>query len=164
MEIRIECQGFTEVELDSLIELHHYGKLTDQHYAHGRNSIEELGFSFPFFFWEHEGKKYILDGHGRKQILLRMREEGFTIPPLPADPIFAKDRKEAAKKLLAQESRYKDIEKKGLDDFFLENELILTDIDNFVDIPDLVLDDSPKNKREPKEIECPNCQHKFYPK
>ncbi len=161
MDIRIECRGFTDVELDSLIELHHYGKISDQQYAHGRNSIEELGFSFPFFYWEFEGKRYILDGHGRKQILLRMREEGFNIPPLPADPVFAKDRKEAKKKLLAQESRYKDFDQKGFDDFLQEDNLILEDVENFVEIPGMQFGEKTKKNKKPKQITCPQCQHVF---
>jgi ParB-like chromosome segregation protein Spo0J len=160
LKVRIECQGYTTVELDEFVELHNYGKISDDHYAHGRNSIEELGFSFPFFAWESDGKKYILDGHGRRKILLRMRDEGFAIPPLPTDLVFAKDRNEAVKKLLAQESRYKDIDSKLFSEFLVANDLTVEDIGDFVDIPGL----EPEREKKPKKskmIKCPGCGFEF---
>lgn len=137
MTLRIECAGHTTVNIDELIELHHYGKITDEHYAHARNSLTELGFSFPFFYWEQDGKKYTVDGHSRLKVIKRMRDEGFTIPSLPADPIFAKDRAEAKKKILAQESRYKDFDEGLFTEFLAEDNLIMEDLENFVDIPGL---------------------------
>lgn len=156
MEISVQCAGNTTVDIHELIELQQYGRITDDHYARFRNSIEELGFSFPFFFWEYEGKKYIIDGHGRKPMLLRMEEEGFTIPLLPADPIFAKDRQEAKKKLVAQESRFKDINSGKFTDFLSEDGLKWEDIENFADIPGLDVEHERKPMRYSILIMCDN--------
>lgn len=126
-QIRIECEGSTTVTLDELRELQHYKDLSDKNYDRLRTSIINLGFSFPVFFWEDkEGTKWIIDSHQRKRTLMKMRsEEGYMIPPLPAVRIFAKDREEAKKKLLAQESSYGDIQQEGLYEFINEEGLEL---------------------------------------
>lgn len=143
--------------LDELVPLHHYGKITDLHYTQGYNSFVENGFAFPFFFWEHEGKKYIIDGHGRKPILLRMKEEGVTIPDsFPADPIFADSQAQAKKLIIAQESRYKDILKDEFSGFLAEDGLVLSDVEEFMDIPDLDLGEKPEKKKGSGD--CTKCK------
>lgn len=136
-EIRIECEGSFTVSLDEIKELHHYKELTEEAYDKGHTSISQLGFSFPFFIWEDsEGTKWAIDGHMRKPILMRMRSEGWKVPELPAVRIFAKDRLEAKKKLLAQESQYGKIQEEGLNEFMNEAgyELDPGEVDTFVAI------------------------------
>src|SRR5579859_2514308 len=118
-EIIISCQGATTVSLDDLQELQGNLKdLTEANYVKLRNSLIQFGFTFPLFFWEDEQHtKWIVDAHQRKRTLLKMRDEGYTIPPLPADPIFAKDKIEAKEKLLLLNSRYGQITQEGFDEF-----------------------------------------------
>jgi hypothetical protein len=105
--IRIECRGAMTLPLDSIIEfqggLKKRGKKEIQQII---TSILKYGFSFPFFFWENKGRKFCMDGHGRKAALLEMRKRGYDLPEFPACPIFAKDEAEAKQKLLRNESRY----------------------------------------------------------
>lgn len=171
MELQIVCQGATTVNLDDLIELQ--GNLkdsTEEQYVKLRNSMSKYGFSFPVFFWQDEqGRKLIIDAHRRKFTLLKMREEGWTIPPLPADPIFAKDKTEAKKKLLLLNSKFGDITEEGLYEFTNEADSIIEpDFAEEIELPnlDLMKDDieiKASSPTEPQELECPSCGHKFVP-
>jgi len=165
--INIQCEGSTTVSLDELRELQTYKDLTDAAYRKARKSILELGFSFPIFFWEDkDATKYIIDAHQRKRVLMKMRsEEGYFVPPLPAVRIFAKDKKEAKKKILAQESQYGDITPDGMYEFINESgfELDEVELEQFVDI-----DEYQFNEPEPtpdtdesqhgKQEECLFCK------
>jgi hypothetical protein len=64
------------------------------------SSIEQYGFSFPFFVWRNQGKKFCIDGHGRLLALAEMSKRGYTIPPLPVVYIEAQNEKEARRKLI----------------------------------------------------------------
>lgn len=174
--IRIACEGSIFVRLEELNELQSYKNLTDEAYQKAKTSILELGFSFPIFVWENEGKMWIIDAHQRKRVLTRLRDvEGYIIPPLPAVRIHAKDKTEAKKKILAQESQYGDITQEGLYEFMNEEgfELDATELETFVDIDEFdweqeAQDFSDKNKEiDPEEIakdlnmKCPKCGFEF---
>lgn len=168
----IMCRGATTVTLDELSELHHFKTTTDKHYAECRNSLTELGFSFPFFMWvDPTGKKWTVDGHRRLYTLKRMRDEGIPLPDsFPADLIFAKDKKEAAKKVVANESRYGDPNESDFADFLQENEIAFEELENFMDIPGIddklwTGDDDTSDENahtgDEKKVTCPNCQTVF---
>lgn len=173
MELKIECQGATTVNLDELKELHHFKTTSDAQYAHLRNSLTEFGFSFPFFIWiDSQGTKWLMDGHRRKPTLIRMRDEGYQIPPLPAVLVFAPDKKTAKKKLLAQESTYGTFDEDGFTDFMNEDgsSLINEDLSLYVEIPGLDLGDVNQNNNQagepdpPQLVQCPQCSTQFNPK
>lgn len=65
-DIKINCETLKVLELDKMTEFQ--GELksrTSEDYAKIRKSIEQKGFSFPFFIWKHDEINHILDGHGR---------------------------------------------------------------------------------------------------
>jgi hypothetical protein len=159
--IRVECDGTLLVNIDELHELHHYKDLTEDKYAKGKKSIEELGFSFPIFVWEQEGKLWIIDAHQRKRILTRMRDvEGYTIPSLPAVRVFAKDKVEAKKKILAQESQYGKIQEEPFYEFMNEEgfELDEKDIETFVEIEEFDKEYvDPEKDHTEKDERCDAC-------
>lgn len=164
----ISCQGAITIGLDEVNDLQGNLKdLTEENYVKLRNSMLTYGFSFPFFVWiDTEGKKWIIDAHQRKRTLIKMREEGMAIPPLPADIIFAKDRVEAKKKLLLLNSRYGKMTREGFDEFVDEPGLeVGDDIEDLVSIPDIEIydhsEESESSHGTQKEIECPSCHHKF---
>ena len=162
LTLKISCEGATVVELDELNELHHFKKTSDQQYANLRNSLTEFGFSFPFFIWiDPNGTKWILDGHRRKPTLIRMRNEGFTIPPLPAVIIHAQSKQEAAKKVVALESRYGEPDASDFTDFLSEFNIGFEDIENFMDIPGLDTDEKEKKQKKLKSVTCPECNAQF---
>lgn len=149
--IAIACEGSMTVDLDELAEMQTYKDLTDRAYEKAKTSILTLGFSFPIFVWEQDTIKWIIDAHQRKRVLTRMRDtEGFVIPPLPAVRIFAKDKIEAKKKILAQESQYGAITEEGLHEFMNEEDAVLDpgEIETFTIIDEFELEYSPKEEEE----------------
>lgn len=163
--IRIECEGSFTVNLDDLVELQKYKDLTDKAYEKAKKSILDLGFSFPVFVWEENGTHFIIDAHQRKRVLTRMRDkEGYVIPPLPAIRVYAKDKREAKKKILAQESQYGDITEEGLYEFINEEgfELDEGELNTFVDIDvfdqEYVESNMDGEEATPSEGECLQCK------
>jgi hypothetical protein len=81
-------------------------KRTKKELGQIETSILKFGIAFPFFYSEIDNHWRILDGHGRKQTLERMREHGYTLPQMPIVKVDAKDIEEAKQLLLRCESRY----------------------------------------------------------
>jgi len=72
-----------------------------------RESLKKHGVFVPKFVWfdEHQ-QANILDGHQTKQALSSLETDGWTIPKIPYIVIEAKNRKDAAEKLMQINSRY----------------------------------------------------------
>lgn len=133
MELKIACQGASEIELDSITEFQGDLKtLDDSEYKKLRDRMLKDGFSFPFFIWEHKKTFYCLDGHQRKRVLVRMRdEEKIEMPTkFPCVWVHAKSIAEAKRKLLAATSQYGKITGSGLYDFSKEAEIEFKDLKN----------------------------------
>jgi hypothetical protein len=106
-EIKIKCQGADVRAIDELIEFQGKTKrLPKEKHQQLRNSILKNGFCAPVFVWDDGGQHKILDGHQRLKVLLRLREEGYNIPLLPVDYIYAETEKEARQKWGAIASQY----------------------------------------------------------
>lgn len=173
MTIQIACEGYTKVSLDELNDLQGNLKdLTEENYVRLRNSMTKYGFSFPVFMWidPTDGKKFIVDAHQRLRTLRKMKQEGWTIPDLPADIIHAENRVEAKKKLLLLNSRYGKITREGFDEFIDEVGFEIDDnIDDYLVLPEIEIridNEQPKEKSasdntDSKEATCPACGHKF---
>lgn len=155
--VKITCQGAVLVNIDDLNELQEgttpdgekwsLKDLTDENYLKLRQSIFEHGFSFPIFFWSDEtGKKWILDAHQRMRVLKKMREEGFIIPLLPADPIQADNKEHAKKKLLLLNSPYGKMTQEGFDTFV--SDINLEDISDMLVLPDVMYGDPEPETQE----------------
>lgn len=66
-----------------------------------RNSLIKHGVFLPKAVWfDPDGKANILDGHQTKKALASLEADGWEIPEIPYITINAKDRKDAAEKLL----------------------------------------------------------------
>jgi hypothetical protein len=127
-----------------------------------------------FSIWiDADGTKWVHDGHERILTLKKMRMDGYTIPPLPASIIEAKDKTEAKKKLLANDSRrYGKIDSAGLTEFLNEEDSPIDEdeLSDILELPEIDFEtgeeeDEPSTHiAEPKEIECPACHEKFVPK
>lgn len=105
--IRVECKGADRLPLDAIEEFQ--GSLkerTKEDIEKIIKSINEYGFSFPFFVWNGTGHNYCLDGHGRIQALAEIRRRGENLPLFPVVYIDAKDDGEAKQKLLRLNSQY----------------------------------------------------------
>jgi len=136
--IKIECTGTENIDLDMFKEFQGDLKtLSDQNFKKLKKSILKYGFSFPMFVWQHEDKNYIIDAHQRKKTLLKLRKEGYNIPPLPTVFINAKDRVEAKEKLLQLNSSYGEITKDGLYDFLDEPGMDFLEFKDDFELPEI---------------------------
>lgn len=164
LTIEIACKGYTAFPLEELHDLQGNLKdLTEENYVRLRNAMTKFGFSFPVFVWVDptDNTKYIIDAHQRLRTLRKMKQEGWTIPDLPADIIEAKDRVEAKKKLLLLNSRYGKMTREGFDEFIdevgfevdneIEDMLVLPEIEMWVDEENTQVteDEAPEVSQEP---------------
>jgi DNA modification methylase len=95
-------------EVDNFNELQEDFKLYD---AERNLKLQMLiitrGFKYAFKAWQDEdGKLWIIDAHQRKRALLELRKSGFTIPPIPYEPIKAANRTEAVEEITAYNSEF----------------------------------------------------------
>jgi hypothetical protein len=111
--------------------------LDDENYARLKGSIIKYKFSSPIHIWKHDGKWHSLDGHQRCNTVLRMREEGFTIPKLPCVEIAAKSHAEAKEKILALTSQYGRMTKYGLLEYLSVNKIDILDAAQLYNFPEL---------------------------
>lgn len=113
-------------------------------------------------------------GTQRDRVLNRLSEEGYDIPMLPCALIQAKDRREAAEKILLISSNYGKVTEESLDEFLAQNdlsfleladELELSSIDEryFRDTNEFAATDADDQGRLDKKnpITCPECGHEF---
>jgi len=172
--IQIKCKGATEVSLDELVVLQgNLKELSEENYTKLHDLIVSKGFDSPIQIWEDpNGIKQILDGTQRVRVLLKLREEGYTIPLIPADIIYAENKKDAKERLLTKVSQYGEVTEEGLYEFTNEEDSIIEpDFSELLDIPGMdfnkddveVKADTLNAPSEPKQITCPNCQHTFIP-
>jgi len=111
------------------------------------NSIKQHGYFVPAFIWESDNNLYILDATQRYHALEQLEKEGYEIPEIPYIKIEAKNKKDAAEKLLQITSRYGEInpETTFFEDFNIDLEFI-----NDIEIPEL---DIKLEELEPEIVE-----------
>jgi ParB-like nuclease domain len=174
--IKINCKAAIEIALEDLTPLQgELKELTDANFEKLKQSILRHGITFPFFIWQSEGENYILDGTQRDRVLKRMAEDGYEIPPLPCALIQAKDRKDAAEKILLISSQYGKMTNHSLEDFLVENDLDLPELQDELELPNINLEyfrdadfqavsaeeQGRLDKKNP--VMCPECGHEFVP-
>lgn len=140
-EVQIQCKGADTVEIDGLHNFQgNLKSLSEESYERLKKSIMELGFSFPVAAWKDRNKTFILDAHQRVEALKRMRQEGMKVPALPVIWVEAKDKTEAAKKLLAATSQYGEIQVDSLHTFMEEFKLQMADVEQAFKFPEVDFD------------------------
>lgn len=94
-------------------------KRTEQDIAELKASLEREGLLMPFAVWQHEGKNYLLDGHGRRQALLSLieKEPEVISTKFPVVMVSADTEDDARKALLQITSTYGKITKQGVKQF-----------------------------------------------
>ncbi len=106
-KITIKCNSETFCNFKDLVDFQGDLKIrTEQDVEKIKSSLKKHGFSFPFYIWESEGKKYVLDGHGRLEALKSLESEGYEIPELPAVYVNCKSKSDAKDLLLRLNSQY----------------------------------------------------------
>ena len=164
----IKCTGAAEVALDELNLLHHFKTMSEEDYAHGRNVLIERGFKFPFSIWiDPDGVKWVVDGAQRTTILKRMFVDGIKLPEkFPAILVEAENKADAAKDIIASESKFADIDPAEFTDFLTEYEIKWDDVEDWANIPELGASEDDEGKsdggsKQLKQVTCPACQHVF---
>jgi hypothetical protein len=140
-KIEIKCNGSCNITLDELNDFQEDLKiLTDDRKQVLKDSILKYGFSFPFIIWKDEQSKiWINDGHQRNKVLIEMRSEGYELPnDFPACEIFAKDKKEAAEKILAQSNLIGKFAEDGLQNFITKFDIDIKPMN--IEIPGVDID------------------------
>ena len=77
-------------------------------------SFKKHGFFVPFYIWISKGTYYILDGHQRVRALQEIEPNGLEVPYITIE---AKNKKDAAEKLLAIDGKYGQRTLEGQDEF-----------------------------------------------
>lgn len=138
MKIEITCNVKDMMPMDQLKGFQGRLKdITSENILRLKTSILRYGFSFPVFIW----KKNILDGHQRLEALSQLIEEGHEIKDnlVPIVKILAKNKKEAAEKLLLINSRYSTINQYGFDQFVLDFGIEDEAFFDTIDIPEITV-------------------------
>jgi hypothetical protein len=180
--IKINCKAAVNIELKDMTPLQgNLKELSEVNFEKLKRSILKHGITFPFFVWQSNGTSWILDGTQRDRVLKKMVEDGYTIPPLPCALIQAKDKKEAAEKILLISSGYGKMTDDSLYEFLNENDIDFGDMEDLLELPDLDLDEfktgyisepdygaasSEEQGRldQKSPVTCPECGHQFVPR
>jgi ParB-like chromosome segregation protein Spo0J len=137
-EIPITCKGQVYVPLEELNDFQgDLKKMSPESLARCRESILQIGFSFPVLVWGRS----ILDGHQRLRVVRELLAEGRTIGDIPVVEIEAKNEREAAEKLLALGSRYGEITDTGLSNFIDTYGVDIEEIASMIELPEIDLED-----------------------
>lgn len=116
--IRVSCEGADVLPLDQMTVLQGNLKTLDPVAREQlKKSILTHGVTFPFHLWRSKDANYILDATQRYYVVHDLRREGYTVPDLPVVWIEAKDKRDAAMKLLAAASQYGVVTNEGLTSF-----------------------------------------------
>jgi hypothetical protein len=176
--IKINCSAAVNIELKDLRPLQgNLKELSKTSFEKLKRSIVRHGVTFPFFVWRDNGTNWILDGTQRDNVLSKMVADGYHCPPLPCALIEAKDKKEAAEKILLISSQYGRMTEESLDEFLSENDLSFLELSNELELPAIDEryftdpnsfsagnEDEQGRLDQKSPITCPECGHEFTPR
>lgn len=118
--LKINCESDATLKLTDMVAFQgNLKKRTDEDISALQESLKTEGLMMPFAVWKHEGKNYLLDGHGRKEALIRMATNDASIlsNEWPVIYVNADTEDEARKALLQITSSYGKITKAGVKQF-----------------------------------------------
>ena len=173
--VQIRCAAAVNIDLAKLTPLQgELKELSDANFEKLKQSILKHGITFPFFIWQSDGENYILDGTQRDRVLKRMADDGYQVPALPCALIDAKDRREAAEKILLISSQYGHMTEESLDEFLAENDLSFLELADELELPSIddtyfkdpnefsaAGEDDQGRLDQKKPVKCPACGHQF---
>jgi len=176
--VRVSCEAAIKLKLEDLTPLQGNLKaLTEANFEKLKKSILRHGITFPFFVWQNDGVNFILDGTQRDRVLRKMAADSYEIPALPCALIEAKDRKEAAEKILLISSQYGKMTEETLDEFLSENDLSFLELSDELELPAIderyfadpnsfgaAGEDEQGRLDQKSPVTCPECGHQFMPR
>lgn len=177
-KIKVDCQASAAIDIEDLVPFQGaFKELTMADFKKLRANIVAVGIKAAATVWKHKGKNYLLDGHQRRSALLKMRLEGWVVPPIPVNFTTCRDEREARVVVLSLASTYGHVTEDSLQDFTKLAGLQLADLDGAFSFPDIDLPglvDSVKKvkKGSAKKVApgtvksklvhtCPKCKHRF---
>lgn len=171
MKVKIACEGSGLLPIEKIHPFQ--GKLkilSDKDYERLKNEIINTGFAFPINVWLNpkDKKYYIIGGHQRLKTLIKMQSEGYEIPDLPINSIHASNYKEAKRRILQDTAQYGEMTNYGLNEFALDAEIEMPDIQDSFRFPDIkfeLLNNNEDVEIKEKELDenintenkCPSC-------
>ena len=175
--VQIRCKAAVNLDLDQLTPMQgDLKELSQSNFNKLKQSILRHGITFPFFVWQDNGKNLILDGTQRDRVLLKLVAAGYECPPLPCALIDAKDKREAAEKILLISSQYGRMTEESLDEFLAENDLSFLELADELELPSIgdayfkdpnefsaAGEDDQGRLDQKKPVMCPECGHQFVP-
>ena len=175
--VQIRCKAAVNLDLDQLTPMQgDLKELSQSNFNKLKQSILRHGITFPLFVWQNDGKNYILDGTQRDRVLLKLVAAGYECPPLPCALIDAKDKREAAEKILLISSQYGRMTEESLDEFLAENDLSFLELADELELPSIdekyfkdpnefaaAGEDEQGRLDQKKPVKCPECGHQFVP-
>lgn len=118
--MEIKCTTKDKIKLTECVPFQgNLKKRTAQDIAELKDSLLREGLLMPFAVWDHDDKKYLLDGHGRKEALVQLAVEDASLLNVdwPCIYIRADTEDDARKALLQITSSYGKITKTGVKQF-----------------------------------------------
>ena len=118
--MEIKCTTKDTIKLTECVPFQgNLKKRTAQDIAELKDSLLREGLLMPFAVWDHDDKKYLLDGHGRKEALVQLAVEDANLLNVdwPCIYIRADTEDDARKALLQITSSYGKITKTGVKQF-----------------------------------------------
>ncbi len=120
--IKVNCETKDKLKLVDMVPFQgNLKKRTEQDLEELKQSLLTEGLIMPFAIWKHEDKNYLLDGHGRRQVLLAMASDtdnpDVITEEWPVVYIEAETEDDARKALLQITSQYGKITKTGVKQF-----------------------------------------------
>jgi len=172
--LTVTCDTKLKIPLDELIELQgNFKEMTKARYEKFKKLILKRGIWFASHVWKEltieNGvslvKWWIIDGHGRKRLLTKMRAEGYAIPDIPCVEISAASLKEAKEAVLAASSNFQRATKDGLYEFISGASISFDELDAFeipdIDLPDFKDEFGPDASKERVEFDAEIGQAQF---
>lgn len=119
--VEIKCSAENSIALSSLVPFQGTLKKREQSdISELKESLLREGLLMPFAVWKHNGKNFLLDGHGRLEALLQLAVDDLTLIESVKYPVVYVDadtEEEARKALLQITSSYGRVTKKGVAEF-----------------------------------------------
>lgn len=118
--IRVNCETKDSLKLTELVSFQgNLKKRTSDDIKALSDSLVNEGLMMPFAIWKHEGQSLLLDGHGRKEALVRLAVEDpeILVYAWPVIYVNAETEEDARKALLQITSSYGKITKQGVKQF-----------------------------------------------
>lgn len=128
--IEIKCTTKDYLSLEQMNPLQGELKtLTEKNYQKLKGQLIDEGFIAPFLVWKKNDEYFILDGHQRFYVLVKLKEQGIKIPEkFPVVLVEAENYRQACKRVLAISSQYGTMTDKGLKKFILDAEIDAIDV------------------------------------